>query len=249
MVFSEYSDFYDLYYADKDYAAEVDFVLQLAARFGNAPKTLLDMGCGTGRHLEQFVKRGLKCDGFDLSPEMLSHARKRLADTGVALAQGNLTDFENGKQYDMVVSMFAVMGYLTGNKQLLAGLETARKHLKPGGVFIFDGWFGPAVLAQGPEKRRHEYREGENLVLREVTPKLDPVQQTVTVHYDVSVNRDGSLVKRTQEEHVMRFMFVQEVRFAMQTAGLGLVHYCPFLAAEGELSLATWNVTFVGRRE
>lgn len=43
MVFSEYSDFYDLYYADKDYAAEADFILELAARFGDTPKTLLDM--------------------------------------------------------------------------------------------------------------------------------------------------------------------------------------------------------------
>lgn len=37
MVFTEYSDFYDLYYADKDYAAEADFVLELASRFGANP--------------------------------------------------------------------------------------------------------------------------------------------------------------------------------------------------------------------
>ena len=249
MVFSEYSDFYDLYYADKDYAAEVDFVLELAARFGNTPMTLLDMGCGTGRHLEEFVKRGLKCDGFDLSAEMLSHARKRLAGTGVNLSEGNLTDFENGKQYDIVVSMFAVMGYLTSNNKLLAGLETARKHLKEDGVFIFDGWFGPAVLAQGPEKRRHEYREGENLVLREVTPRLDSVQQTVTVHYEVSVQRDGRIMKQTQEDHIMRFMFVQEIALAMKMAELNLVFFCPFLEANGYLSTGSWNVTFVARLE
>ena len=148
MPFSEYSTFYDLYYADKDYAAEVDFVLKLAFRFGVEPQNLLDMGCGTGRHLEEFVKRGLKCDGFDLSAEMLSRARKRLPRTGVGLSEGNITDFESGKQYDLVVAMFAVMGYLVDNEHLLAGLRTAQKHLRPEGVFIFDGWFGPAVLAQ-----------------------------------------------------------------------------------------------------
>jgi len=130
MVFSEYSNFYDLYYEDKDYAAEADFILELAARFGDTPKTLLDMGCGTGRHLKEFVKQGLKCDGFDLSGDMLAQAHKRLAGTGVDLSQGNLTDFENGKQYDIVVSMFAVMGYLTDNAQLVAGLSTAQRHLK-----------------------------------------------------------------------------------------------------------------------
>jgi len=249
MVFSEYSDFYDLYYADKDYAAEVDFVLELAARVGNAPKTLLDMGCGTGRHLEEFAKHGLKCDGFDLSTEMLSHARKRLAGTGVGLSQGNLTDFQNGKQYDIVVAMFAVMGYLTENSQLAAGLETARKHLNPGGIFVFDGWFGPAVLSERPEKRCHQYKNGQDTITRDVTPHLDPVQQTVTVHYDVSTLKGGEVVgNRIQEDHIMRFMFVQEARFAMETAGLKFVHCCPFLEPEGELSLKTWNVTFVARR-
>lgn len=156
MAFSEYSTFYDLYYARKDYAAEVDFVLELASRFGANPQNLLDMGCGTGRHLEEFVKRGLKCDGFDLSAEMLSQARERLPRTGVGLSEGNIIDFENGEQYDLVVAMFAVMGYLPDNARLIAGLRTAQKHLRPEGVFIFDGWFGPAVLAQKPEERCHE---------------------------------------------------------------------------------------------
>lgn len=139
MAFSEYSDYYDLYYAEKDYAAEADFVLELASRFGVKPQNLLDMGCGTGRHLVEFVKRGLKCDGFDLSTEMPSQASKRLAGTDVDLSEGNITNFENGKQYDLVVAMFAVMGYLIDNEHLLAGLHTARKHLRPEGVFIFDG--------------------------------------------------------------------------------------------------------------
>ena len=249
MAFSEYSDFYDLYYAEKDYSAEADFVLNLASRFGVKPQNLLDMGCGTGRHLEEFVKRGLKCDGFDLSTEMLSQASKRLAGTDVDLSEGNITDFENRKQYDLVVAMFAVMGYLTDNESLLAGLRTAYKHLRPEGVFIFDGWFGPAVLAQQPEERCHEYQDGQDTVVRKVTPFLDAIRQTVTVHYDVSINRNGQIIKQIEEDHVMRYMFVQEMALLVQTAGLNLVHYCPFLEADGQLSADTWNVTFVARRK
>lgn len=249
MAFSEYSDFYDLYYAEKDYSAEVDFVLKLASRFGVKPQNFLDMGCGTGRHLEEFVKRGLKCDGFDLSTEMLSQARKRLPGTAVGLSEGNITDFENGKQYDLVIAMFAVMGYLTDNESLLAGLHTARKHLRPEGVFIFDGWFGPAVLAQQPEERCHEYQDGQDTVVRKVTPCLDAIRQTVTVHYDVSINRNGQIIKQIEEDHVMRYLFVQEMALMMQSAGLNLVHYCPFLEADEQLSTDTWNVTFAAQRE
>jgi len=247
MVFSEYAHFYDVYYAEKDYGAEVDFVLGLAERFADAPRDILDMGCGAGRHLTEFVKRGLKCDGFDLSEDMLAQARQRLSSEPVELAQGDLTSFENGKQYDLVVSMFAVVGYLVRNEGLVAGLRTARKHLRPGGVFIFDNWFGPAVLAQKPEKKRHEYQDGENTISRSVTPKLDPVGQNVTVNYEVTVTRDGQTLKRTNEAHCMRYMFVQEMALAMDAAGLDLVHSCPFMEPDGALSTDTWNVTFVAR--
>jgi hypothetical protein len=128
-------------------------------------------------------------------------------------------------------------------------LHTARKHLRPEGVFIFDGWFGSAVLAQQPEERCHEYQDGQDTVVRKITPYLDPIRQTVTVHYDVSIKRDGQLIKRIQEDHMMRFMFVQEMAIAMEAAGLKLIHFCPFLEPGGELSTDNWNVTFVAQRE
>ena len=141
--------------------------------------------------------------------------------------------------------MFAVMGYLVKNEDLLAGLRTAKKHLRPGGVFIFDNWFGPAVLAQQPEKRRHEYKDGPDTIVRAVSPELDPVGQSVTVNYTVTVSRDGKIIKQSQEAHRMRYMFVQEMDLAMDTAGLELLHCCPFMAPNNSLSIDTWNVTFV----
>lgn len=241
-VFAEYADFYDLYYADKDYGCEVDFVLRLA---GGQPRTLLDMGCGTGRHLVEFLKRGLTADGFDLSEEMLARARQRLTGQPVSLSQGNLVDFANGKQYDLVVSMFAVMGYLVTNEQLVAGLQTARKHLRPGGAFVFDGWFGPAVLSEKPTLRRHEYQRDGDRVIRAARPELDPVAQQVTVHYDIIVERGAKVVRQIQEHHRMRFMFVQEMALAMEVAGLRLVKACPFLQPADPLTTHTWNVCFV----
>lgn len=247
-VFGRYADFYDLYYADKDYAAEVDFVLVLAGRHGCRPKTVLDMGCGTGRHLVEFAKRGLCADGFDRSARMLAAADRRLKGIRACLSQGDLTTFRNGKRYDMVVSMFAVMGYLTTNGELVAGLRTARTHLAPRGVLVFDGWFGPAVLAKKPEPRRHVYRQGLTRVTRRVAPELDVVSQVVAARYEVTVKEQGAAPRVIREEHRMRYMFVQEVALAMERAGLELVHACPFLDPDGTLSTATWNATFVAKR-
>jgi SAM-dependent methyltransferase len=246
MVFDQYAQFYDLYYQGKNYSKEVDFVLELVSKFGLWPKSALDMGCGTGRHLFELAKRGIDGYGFDRSREMLKLARARLTRLGVKVTEGDLRSFRNGKKYDLVLAMFAVMGYLTSNSDLLAGFITAREHLAPGGLFVFDGWFGPAVLAQGPEERIHEYKKDGQTILRKATPYLDPVNQVTTVRYEIISKNAKDGQKSLKEEHIMRFMFVQETKLAMNASGLELLHCCPFLCPDGDLSLETWNITFVG---
>lgn len=247
MVFTDYAKHYDLYYSTKDYSGEVAFLLELARRFGIQPRTVLDMGCGTGKHLLELAKRGLKGGGFDLSSEMLQAARTRLTGLDMEVAEADLRTFRNGKQYDLVVAMFAVIGYLTTNDDLLAGCKTARQHLGQGGLFIFDGWFGPTVLTQQPEKRTHQYHNGNQTVLRKVTPFLDPIEQTVTVHYEI-FSKDGNGIEPVAtEDHRMRFMFVQEMKLALQASGLDLLYACPFMDPDGKLTTETWNVAFVAR--
>ena len=245
--FLEYAKFYDIYYEAKDYSAEVNFILELSEQFGLKPQSILDMGCGTGKHLIEFHKRGLKCDGFDLSDEMLLQARERLSGLDVTLEKGDLTKYRNGKKYDLVVSMFAVMGYLIENSQLIAGLKTAKAHMTSDSLFIFDSWFGPAVLAQKPEERTHTYQDGKYTINRDVKPFLDPVGQRVEVRYKITVENDSKILKRIEESHLMRYMFVQEMALAMELSGLELVYYCPFLDSTRELDLSTWNVTFVAK--
>lgn len=77
-VFEKYADFYDSYYRDKGYNAEVNFVLDLAKQNSIPPRTILDIGCGTGGHLIPFAKKGLKVTGFDISEAMIKQAKEKL---------------------------------------------------------------------------------------------------------------------------------------------------------------------------
>ena len=159
-IFKKYADFYDSYYIDKDYESEANFVLDLAKQTSTPPpRTVLDIGCGTGGHLIPFAKKGLKVTGFDLSEAMINQARKKIKNSNIK-AKVKVDDartYRDGKKYELVVAMFAVIGYLISNENFLAGLKTAMIHLSENGFFIFDVWFGPAVLHQMPETRIQEF--------------------------------------------------------------------------------------------
>jgi hypothetical protein len=79
-VFGAYSHYYDLLYEEKNYAKEVEFVSAIIRRHAPDAKTMLDLGCGTGRHAWGFTQKGYKVTGLDRSAEMLAKAANQELD-------------------------------------------------------------------------------------------------------------------------------------------------------------------------
>ena len=75
-----YSQYYDLLYSDKDYIREVDYIIKLIKENIDHSKTLLDMGCGTGKHAELLSNKDFIVHGIDISEDMLKIAKKRSKD-------------------------------------------------------------------------------------------------------------------------------------------------------------------------
>lgn len=123
----KYANNYDLIYADKPYAKEANFVYNWA----NKPKTILSLGCGTGKH-EQYWCDKCKVIGIDGSKEMLKRAYKH---PNIKYLNKQIDyPLQNLKPSDCVVAMFNVLGYVL--------LEDVIQYLpiKKGSYFIFDVW-------------------------------------------------------------------------------------------------------------
>jgi len=252
-VFGAYSQYYDLLYRDKDYQAEVDYVAGLIERERPGSQSILDLGCGTGRHDFLLADRGYQVTGVDMSADMLGVAEaeraRRLEVPGAkpapTFAQGDVRSVRLSQRFDVVVSLFHVMSYQTTNADLLAGLTTLREHTKPGGLVLFDAWYGPAVLSERPAVR-HKRLTGETFeVTRLAEPVLHPNQNVVDVNYQIFVrDRATTRTEEIHEQHRMRYLFVPEVELMLGQVGLRLERACEF-ASDGPLSCATWNVLFV----
>ena len=243
--FDAYSAYYDLLYAEKDYSGEARFVSDSLQRWCPDAHTILEMGCGTGAHARELIELGYDVTGFDVSETMLGFARSV---EGFICSKGDVRTYRDGTTYDAVSALFHVMSYLTTDEDLSAGFTTAAAHLESGGMFAFDVWYGPAVLAQKPERRERVIENERFRIVRVATPTHEVDEHRVDVRYDIEVtDRATETMERFSETHPMRYLFADDVARLLDEAGFDLVESCGF-GTGAPLSEATWGAWFVGRK-
>jgi len=101
---------------------------------------LLDLGCGTGRHLEHFARSGWRVTGVDLSEPMLQEAAVKLsgAKLEARLYRADILDlsFLQPGSFDAAICMFSTLGMIREAELRQRAVCQAAKCLRPGGVFV-----------------------------------------------------------------------------------------------------------------
>lgn len=254
-VFADYSRYYDLLYRDKEYGAEVDFVEQLIRVHRPAATTILELGCGTGRHAELLAGRGFRLHGIDRSEGMLADAEKRrftltedLQDR-LSFSCGDVRDVRLDERFDAVIALFHVASYMTANDDLDRLFATARAHLKSGGLFLFDCWYGPAVLDDRPTVRVKRLADDELEITRIAEPLMHPNDNVVDVNYEVHiVDRKTQALSILRECHRMRYLFMPEISALFARHGMRPVVAAEWMTGK-EPGFDTWNVCSCGISE
>lgn len=145
-MFTKTAAFYDAIYSFKNYPEEAAKVRGIILERRPDAKTLLDVACGTGAHLQE-LQKDFVCDGLDLDTELLKIARERLPE--VKFHEGNMTDFSLGKTFDAVTCLFSAIGYAETVERLNTAVVCMAAHLKPGGVLIIEPWLTPESFVGG----------------------------------------------------------------------------------------------------
>jgi SAM-dependent methyltransferase len=227
-VFDLYAAYYDLLYRDKDYAAETDYVAGLVRGLVPAATSVLELGCGTGGHALQLARLGFDVHGIDLSDTMVAQAlARRNAAPELAsrlhFARGDVRSHRSGRTFDAVLSLFHVISYQTTHDDLVDAFTTARVHLAPGGAFVFDVWYGPAVLSDRPRQVVKEVADERIEVRRETRPVMRFDDNVVDVHFDVQIRaRQDGRTQTVSEVHAMRYLFLPELRALLAATGFAL---------------------------
>jgi SAM-dependent methyltransferase len=248
-VFAEgYAGWYDTLYREKDYAGECDHLEALFRRYGVSPRTIIDLGCGTGGHALLLAQRGYTVTAVDRARDMLQAARAKADQAGVTVDfhLEDITRLDWHESFDAAIAMFAVAGYQSGDEDLAAMLSGVWRSLKPGGIFIFDGWHGPGVLRERPVPRLLEIPLGKDeMLLRMADPHLDALAQTVEIHYRLWHRRGAAIIAESEEQHRMRFFFPRELHGFLLRAGFVVVSLHPFREIDQPLQEHHWHFSAV----
>jgi SAM-dependent methyltransferase len=217
-AYSMAARYYDKLYAGKDYQGEVQRLVALLGVDANQKSlTLLDVACGTGRHLE-YLSDFFQGEGLDSCPELLEAAKIR--NPGVSFHLGDMTGFDLGTHFDVVTCLFGSIGYVKTPEKLRSAMRCMAAHLQPGGVLAIEPWFTPekgrpnavhAVFVDEPELK----------IARINTRSVKDGISVFDFHYIVGTP-DGT--EHFVEHHELGLFSGEEMISALKEAGLS-VHY------------------------
>ena len=242
-IFDDYAQYYDLLYKDKNYREEVLYVKNLIKREQPAALTILDLGCGTGIHDKFLVEEGFEVTGVDLSEQMISIAKKNECNN-LKFIKGDACNIALNCSFDIVISLFHVMSYQTTNDNLRRIFNTAKTHLNEGGVFIFDCWYGPAVLTDRPTVRIKRLENEFIELVRLSEPAMNSKENNVDVFFSVFIkDKSTGHQKQINEKHVMRYLFYPEIEFFASNSGFEITAFEEWLSGN-KPDFKSWNVVF-----
>jgi cyclopropane fatty-acyl-phospholipid synthase-like methyltransferase len=190
---------------------EVRFIIDALGLSPGA--SVLDVGCGTGRHTIPLAKFGVTMTGLDLSAGMLAEARAyaEKEKVRVELIQADATNFQLPQQFDHAISLCEGSFGLLGDdddpcKRDLAILRNIYNCLKPGAKLLL------TVLNGFKKVREHTSEDVKNGV-------FDPIH--LITYEKMNVEESGETTEMSFRE---KGFTPSELHHLMNRAGFSIMH-------------------------
>lgn len=215
-MFTKSAQYYDLIYSSfKDYSSEAEKISKIIKTLSPKAQTILDVACGTAEHAKLLNENyNYQVDGIDLDENLLEIARQKSPNARFEIA--DMTNFQLGKQYDIVMCLFSAIGYVKTLENVRKTLQCFRNHLSPNGSIIIEPWFTPDGWEAG-----HIYMktvESDNLkVCRMSISKRDGNLSKLHFEYLIGTSEE---IQHETEYHELALFTVEEMMNCFEAIGL-----------------------------
>jgi trans-aconitate methyltransferase len=237
-----HAELYDLIFRSrgKDFEAEAEEVARLVRARLPAARSVLDVACGTGAHLETFARLFEHCQGLELAPAMRRIAERRLP--RVAVHQSDMRTFELGRAFDAVTCMGNAVACAAGTAELDQTVERMAAHLVPGGVLVVEPWWFPENFVDG-HVGGHLMHDAGRIISRTTHSRRQGDRTRMEVKFVVADSR--GITEFTDVLSVGLFTH-EEYRAAFERAGCAVEFAAGLRLADGRPNSPG---LFVGRKE
>ena len=211
-MFTKTAKHYDAVYSYKDYESESELITKLIRERVPDADTLLDVACGTGKHLE-YLSESFTSQGVDLDTEMLKIAEERVPD--VTLHNGDMCEFNLNSKFDVALCLFSSIGYTKTVERMEQAVANMANHLNPGGMLLVEPWLSPEAWLEG-KIHTNTYETEEFIVTRMMV--AEPIERgRLVLEYMIG---DSSGISHVTETHEMGWFTHNEYMNALKKADL-----------------------------
>jgi len=129
------AEFWDLFRGDTSTWEDRFFYLEAVRKYG---QPVLDVGCGTGRILLDFMRQGFDIDGIDNSPEMLALCKQKAEKLNLnpAVYQQEMDKLALPRKYQTILVPSSSFQLLLDATLPPMVMQRFYEHLLPGGVLV-----------------------------------------------------------------------------------------------------------------
>ena len=248
----KHAELYDLFYADKAYTAEANFVHECFQRYAPQPiSRVLELACGTGSHSFVFEKLGYQMVATDYSPDMIRVAKAKAAqiDSTVEFNHQDMIHLDLGSEtFDAAVCLFDSIGYVLTNENIKSVLANVHRHLSDGGLFVFEFWHAAAMIALYDPVRVRSWTTDTGQIVRLSETKLNVSKQTSEVTYTVHELRADGTYSSFRETQINRYFLLQEMNYFLSSCGFKLLKSFAGFKNDESISADTWHVIAVAQQ-
>lgn len=170
---------------------------------------------------------------------------KKGKENKLSFSKSSIAELNLEQKFDVIVSLFHVLSYHNSNNDVIRFFEAVKKHLRDNGIFIFDFWYGPAVLTDLTTIRVKRLEDESIKVTRIAEPYLHAEENIVDVNYDLFIEdkKNGSIVEM-KELHKMRYFFDTELELILERLGFKLLCKYEWMTNNNP-DFNSWNVVWI----
>jgi SAM-dependent methyltransferase len=204
---------YDLMYVRRDYTTTAEEIRAIARELLPEGRDLLDVGCGTGRHLE-VLGTWYRGEGLDLNPLMLELAHARCPQ--IPLHEADMRTFELDRTYDVVTCLFSAIGHIETAEAMRRSIERMAAHLRSPGLLIVEPWFTPENFWDGHLAANFQM-ESETKLAWMYRQRREGLTAVLDIHYLVGGEGEPEYTRERQD---LGLFTPAEMKAAFADAGL-----------------------------